>query len=138
MLGHSSVSITADTYGHMIDERREDVAGCMGRALFGDAELGIEAPRSQRSSSLRADGVIGPCSGVSRLERNICIASELTRACEIAGLQIAPRYAPGSGTPAPSDHPEHRAAESPRRGEASLNENEPARCGWRGGLEGSC
>jgi integrase len=35
MLGHSSISITADTYGHMTDEGREDVAARMGRALFG-------------------------------------------------------------------------------------------------------
>ena len=35
MLGHSSISITADIYGHMTDEGREDVAARMGRALFG-------------------------------------------------------------------------------------------------------
>jgi hypothetical protein len=34
MLGHSSISITADIYGH-IDEGREDIASRMGRALFG-------------------------------------------------------------------------------------------------------
>jgi integrase len=37
MLGHSSISITADTYGHLTDEGREDVASRMGRALFGSA-----------------------------------------------------------------------------------------------------
>src|SRR5262249_23247242 len=38
MLGHSSISITADVYGHMTDEGREDVATRMGRALFGSIE----------------------------------------------------------------------------------------------------
>ncbi len=37
LLGHSSISITADTYGHMTDEGREDVAARMGRVLFGSA-----------------------------------------------------------------------------------------------------
>jgi hypothetical protein len=35
MLGHSSISITADTYGHLTDEGREDVAARLERALVG-------------------------------------------------------------------------------------------------------
>lgn len=37
MLGHSSISITADIYGHWMAEGRADVAARMGRALFGAA-----------------------------------------------------------------------------------------------------
>jgi len=36
-LGHSSIAITADTDGHWTDERREDVALRLERALFGPA-----------------------------------------------------------------------------------------------------
>jgi integrase len=35
MLGHSSIAITADTYGHLTDEGRDDVAARMERALSG-------------------------------------------------------------------------------------------------------
>jgi hypothetical protein len=42
MLGHSSISITADTYGHMTEEGREDVAARMAHALFG-TEMRSEA-----------------------------------------------------------------------------------------------
>jgi integrase len=35
MLGHSSIAITADTYGHWTDEGREDVATRLERAILG-------------------------------------------------------------------------------------------------------
>jgi len=35
MLGHSSIAITGDTYGHWTDEGREDVAARLERAIFG-------------------------------------------------------------------------------------------------------
>jgi integrase len=35
MLGHSSIAITADTYGHWTDEGREDVAARLERAILG-------------------------------------------------------------------------------------------------------
>jgi integrase len=39
LLGHSSIAITADTYGHLTDEGREDVAARMERALVGPLAL---------------------------------------------------------------------------------------------------
>ena len=36
MLGHSSISITADTYGHWTDEGRQEVAHRLEKALLGD------------------------------------------------------------------------------------------------------
>jgi hypothetical protein len=46
MLGHSSISITADTYGHWTDEGRQDVAARLERALLGDLEstLAVTSP----------------------------------------------------------------------------------------------
>jgi integrase len=35
LLGHSSIAVPADTYGHWTDEGREDVATRLERALFG-------------------------------------------------------------------------------------------------------
>jgi len=43
MLGHSSISITADTYEHWTDEGRVDVAQPLGRALIGEPRQSISA-----------------------------------------------------------------------------------------------
>ncbi len=35
MLGHSSISVTADVYGHLLDDARAEAAAAMNRALSG-------------------------------------------------------------------------------------------------------
>jgi integrase len=53
MLGHSSISITADTYGHWTDEGRQEVAQRLERALLGDvsAEQVLRSPLLGSSAS---------------------------------------------------------------------------------------
>jgi integrase len=34
-LGHASISITADTYGHLTDEGRKETASAIGSAIWG-------------------------------------------------------------------------------------------------------
>jgi hypothetical protein len=35
VLGHSQISLTANTYGHLYAERRQDIADAMDQALGG-------------------------------------------------------------------------------------------------------
>jgi integrase len=44
LLGHSSISITADTYGHWTDEGREDVARRLENALVGAVAVSPTSP----------------------------------------------------------------------------------------------
>ena len=49
MLGHSSISTTADTYGHLTEEGRRDVAERLERALLG---VVADAPRVTTTNAL--------------------------------------------------------------------------------------
>jgi integrase len=50
MLGHGSISITADTYGHWTDEGREDVAARLERALGFDLSAPVATTGLKRAS----------------------------------------------------------------------------------------
>ena len=50
MLGHSSIAITADTYGHWTDEGREDVATRLERAILGSQNGVATTLATQRRS----------------------------------------------------------------------------------------
>jgi integrase len=66
LLGHSSISITADTYGHWTDEGREDVARRLENALIGPSAvssavkvLPTAAPAAVSEIELTPEGVPG-------------------------------------------------------------------------------
>lgn len=60
MLGHSSISITADTYGQWTDEGRVDVAQRLERALLGDtAALDSVTTEGALATTVATKGVNG-------------------------------------------------------------------------------
>jgi hypothetical protein len=38
MLGHNTITITADIYGHLLDESNREAGEAIGRTLFGARE----------------------------------------------------------------------------------------------------
>jgi hypothetical protein len=90
MLGHSSATMTMDTYGHLFENRLDDVADAMDAAR--------SAARAARESALETAQAVAPAgSGVAQVlpKADLIDLAEVRSKGKTAGQRAVPRGAPG-------------------------------------------
>jgi hypothetical protein len=90
MLGHSSATMTMDTYGHLFENRLDEVADAMDAAR--------SAARAARESALETAQAVAPAgSGVAQVlpKADLIDLAEVRSKGKTAGQRAVPRGAPG-------------------------------------------